>query len=181
MSSQRTVRLKRNGSNRASVAHTKLRAMCTGPPYLTASMLESEMPHGAGSEAIGLVNRRSSIRGHQLQLLAAFQAARCDVGIPSLIIRRYSTCVREISAKKSLNVERFRPAVGPNLRPDDVTNMGTIMRWAYMGIPTAIFVWSQAIADELPDCKKIRNAGKKMECLQNSIAFLQKQATGIVV
>jgi hypothetical protein len=33
-------------------------------------MLESEMPHGAGSEAIGLVNRRSSIRGHQRQLLA---------------------------------------------------------------------------------------------------------------
>jgi hypothetical protein len=59
--------------------------------------------------------------------------------------------------------------------------MGTIMRWAFMGIPTAIFVWSQAIADELPDCKKIRNAGKKMECLQNSIAILQKQATGIVV
>jgi hypothetical protein len=59
--------------------------------------------------------------------------------------------------------------------------MGTIMRWAFMGIPTAIFMWSQAIADELPDCKKIRNAGKKMECLQNSIAILQKQATGIVV
>ena len=33
-------------------------------------MLESEMPHGAGSEAIGLVNRRSSTRGHQRQLLA---------------------------------------------------------------------------------------------------------------
>ena len=43
-------------------------------------------------------------------------------------------------------------------------------------------MWSQiAIADELPDCKKMRNAGKKMECLQNSIAILQKQATGIVV
>ena len=55
------------------------------------------------------------------------------------------------------------------------------MRWAFMGIPTAIFVWSQAIADQLPDCKKIRNTGKKMECLQNSIAILQKQATGIVV
>jgi H-type lectin domain len=59
--------------------------------------------------------------------------------------------------------------------------MGTIMRWAFMGIPTATFVWSQAIADELPDCKKIRNAGKKIECLQNSIAILQKQATGIVL
>ena len=33
-------------------------------------MLESEMPHGAGSEAIGLVNRRSSTRGRQRQLLA---------------------------------------------------------------------------------------------------------------
>jgi hypothetical protein len=63
-----------------------------------------------------------------------------------------------------------------------VTNMGTIMRWAFMGIPTAILMWSQvAIADELPDCKTIRNAGKKMECLQNSIAILQKQATAIVV
>jgi hypothetical protein len=63
-----------------------------------------------------------------------------------------------------------------------VIKMGTIMRWAFMGIPTAIFLWSQvAIADELPDCKKIRNAGKKMECLQNSIAILQKQASGNVV
>ena len=58
---------------------------------------------------------------------------------------------------------------------------GTIMRWAFMWITTAIFVWSQAIANELPDCKKIRNAGKKMECLQNSIAILQKHATGNVV
>ena len=59
---------------------------------------------------------------------------------------------------------------------------GTIMRWAFMGITTAILMWSQAaIADELPDCKTIRNAGKKMECLQNSIAILQKQATGNVV
>jgi H-type lectin domain len=59
--------------------------------------------------------------------------------------------------------------------------MGTIMRWAFMWITTAISMWSQVvIADELPDCKKIRNAGKKMECLQNSIAILQKQATGIV-
>ena len=56
------------------------------------------------------------------------------------------------------------------------------MRWAFMGITTAILMWSQvAIADELPDCKTIRNAGKKMECLQNSIAILQKQATGNVV
>ena len=63
-----------------------------------------------------------------------------------------------------------------------MTNMGTIMRWAFMGIPTAIFMWSQvAIAVELSDCKKIRNAGQKMECLQNSIAILQKQATGNVV
>ena len=56
------------------------------------------------------------------------------------------------------------------------------MRWAFVGITTAILVWTQvAIADELPDCKAIRNASKKMECLQNSIAILQKQATGIVV
>jgi hypothetical protein len=61
-------------------------------------------------------------------------------------------------------------------------NMGTIMRWAFVGITTAILMWSQAaIAEELPDCKTIRNAGKKMECLQNSIAILQKQATGNVV
>jgi hypothetical protein len=38
-----------------------------------------------------------------------------------------------------------------------------------------------ATADELPDCKTIRNVAKKMECLQNSIAILQKQATGNVV
>ena len=63
-----------------------------------------------------------------------------------------------------------------------MTNMGTIMRWAFMAIPTAIFMWSQvAIADELPDCKKMRNTDKKMECLQNSIASLQKHATGNVV
>ena len=43
-------------------------------------------------------------------------------------------------------------------------------------------MWSQvAIADELPDCKKMRNTGKKMECLQNSIAILQKHATANVV
>ncbi|MGA3341526.1 MAG: H-type lectin domain-containing protein [Methylocella sp.] len=60
--------------------------------------------------------------------------------------------------------------------------MGSIMRWAFMGIPGAILMWSQvATADELPDCKTIRNAAKKMECLQNSIAILQKQATGNVV
>jgi hypothetical protein len=59
---------------------------------------------------------------------------------------------------------------------------GTIMRWAFMWITTAILMGSQvAIADELPDCKKIRNAGKKMECLQNSIVILQKQASGNVV
>ena len=53
---------------------------------------------------------------------------------------------------------------------------------AIMGIPTAILMWSEAaIADELPDRKPIRNAAKKMECLQNSIAILQKQATGTVV
>jgi len=38
-----------------------------------------------------------------------------------------------------------------------------------------------ATADELPDCNTIRNAARKMECLQNSIAILQKQATGNVV
>jgi hypothetical protein len=60
-------------------------------------------------------------------------------------------------------------------------NMGTIMRWAFVGF-SAILVWPQvATAHELPDCKTIRNAGKKMECLQNSIAILQKQATGNVV
>jgi H-type lectin domain len=60
--------------------------------------------------------------------------------------------------------------------------MGAIMRWVFMGIITAILIWSHAaIADELPDCKTIRNTGKKMECLQNSIAILQKQATGNVV
>ena len=56
------------------------------------------------------------------------------------------------------------------------------MRWAFVGITTAILVWNQvAIADELPDCKAIRNASKKMECLQTSITMLQKQATGNVV
>ena len=61
--------------------------------------------------------------------------------------------------------------------------MGTIMRWAFMGITTAIWMWSSqvTVADELPDCKTMRNAGKKMECLQKSIAILQKQATGNVV
>jgi hypothetical protein len=63
-----------------------------------------------------------------------------------------------------------------------VANVGTIMRWAFMGIPTAILMWSQvAIAVELPDCKKMRNTGEKMECLQNSISILQKHATGNVV
>jgi hypothetical protein len=63
-----------------------------------------------------------------------------------------------------------------------VANVATIMRWAFMGITTATLMWSQvAIANELPNCKTIRNAGKKMECLQNSIAILQKHATGIVV
>ncbi len=56
------------------------------------------------------------------------------------------------------------------------------MRWVFTGIITAILMWSwSAIADELPNCKTIRNAGKKMECLQNSIAILQKQAAGNVV
>ncbi|HTV34522.1 MAG TPA: H-type lectin domain-containing protein [Methylocella sp.] len=56
------------------------------------------------------------------------------------------------------------------------------MRWAFMGISFAILMWSQAAtADELPDCKTIRNAAKKMECLQNSIAILEKQATGNVL
>jgi H-type lectin domain len=60
--------------------------------------------------------------------------------------------------------------------------MGTIMRSVFMWITTAISMWSHVvIADELPDCKKMRNAGKKMECLQNSVAILQKHATGNVV
>jgi hypothetical protein len=60
--------------------------------------------------------------------------------------------------------------------------MSMMMRWVFTGIITAILMWSQvAIADELPDCKTIRNTGKKMECLQNRIAILQKQATGNVV
>jgi hypothetical protein len=37
------------------------------------------------------------------------------------------------------------------------------------------------IADELPDCRKIRNANKKMECLQDSVAILQKRTIGNVV
>ena len=63
-----------------------------------------------------------------------------------------------------------------------MTNMGTIMLRAFMWITTAMLMWSQVvIADELRDCKTIRNAGKKMECLQNSISILQKQAIGNVV
>ena len=63
-----------------------------------------------------------------------------------------------------------------------MANMGTIMRWVFTGIITALLMWSHVvIADELPDCKTIRNTGKKMDCLQNSIAILQKQATGNVV
>jgi hypothetical protein len=43
-----------------------------------------------------------------------------------------------------------------------------------MGIATAMLMWPQVgIANELPDCKAIRNAGKKMVCLQNIIANLQ--------
>jgi hypothetical protein len=86
------------------------------------------------------------------------------------------------ACEKVLNVGSFRPAVGRNPEADDVANMGTIMRWAFMWISTAILMWSQVvIADELPNCKQMRNTGKKMECLQNSIAILQKQATGNVV
>jgi hypothetical protein len=63
-----------------------------------------------------------------------------------------------------------------------MAKMGTIMRWAFVGITTAVLVWTHvAIADEMPDCKAMRNASKKMECLQTSIAMLQKQATGNVV
>ena len=52
------------------------------------------------------------------------------------------------------------------------------MRSEFMWITTAISMWSHVdIAEELPDCKAMRNAGKKMECLQNSIAILQKHAT----
>ena len=81
-----------------------------------------------------------------------------------------------------MNIGTFRRAFGRDPRLNDVANMGMMMRWVFMGIITAILMWSQAaIADELPDCKTIRNAGKKMECLQNSIAILQKQATGNVV
>jgi hypothetical protein len=60
--------------------------------------------------------------------------------------------------------------------------MGTIMRSAFILLTTAISMSSHVvIADELPDCKTMRNAGKKMECLQNSIAILQKHATGNIV
>jgi len=63
-----------------------------------------------------------------------------------------------------------------------MAKMGAIMRWTFVGITTSILVWTQvAIADELPNCKAIRNASKKMECLQISIAMLQKQGTGNVV
>jgi H-type lectin domain len=68
------------------------------------------------------------------------------------------------------------------LGADDVANMGTIMQSAFMLLTTAISMWSHVvIADELPDCKTMRNAGKKMECLQNSIAILRKHATGNVI
>ena len=63
-----------------------------------------------------------------------------------------------------------------------MANMGTIMRWAFMGITIAILMWSQvAIAIDLPNCKSIRNADKKMECLQFSVTILQKQAAGNLV
>jgi H-type lectin domain len=47
------------------------------------------------------------------------------------------------------------------------------------GVTTAILMWSSraTVAIELPDCKAMGNTGKKIDCLQNSIAILQKQAT----
>lgn len=52
------------------------------------------------------------------------------------------------------------------------------MRWPLMRIIAAIFAWSQVVvADELPDCKATLNNGEKVECLERSIAILQKIAT----
>jgi len=64
-----------------------------------------------------------------------------------------------------------------------VSNMSTIMRWAFIGITAAILMWSChiAVAVELADCTVMRNASKKIECLQRSIAILQKQDVGNVV
>ncbi len=51
------------------------------------------------------------------------------------------------------------------------------MRLSFIWTATVIALWSQAVnADELPDCKAVIDADKKMECLENSIAILQKQA-----
>jgi len=70
LSSRRKVRLKRNGRNRASVwAHQNTREV-DGAALHHSFYARKRNPHGAGSEAIGLVNRRSSTRGHQRQLLA---------------------------------------------------------------------------------------------------------------
>jgi hypothetical protein len=44
--------------------------------------------------------------------------------------------------------------------------------------PSRPRTWSQVVvADELPDCKALLNVGEKMECLERSIAILQKVAT----
>jgi H-type lectin domain len=63
-----------------------------------------------------------------------------------------------------------------------MANKGRIMQRAFLWIITAILVWSRAaIAEDLPDCRTIRNAAKKIECLQDSITILQKEALGNVV
>jgi H-type lectin domain len=56
------------------------------------------------------------------------------------------------------------------------------MQWVIVWIINAMVIWcSAAIGDELPDCRTIRSASKKMECLQDSVTILQKRTTGNVV
>jgi H-type lectin domain len=60
--------------------------------------------------------------------------------------------------------------------------MEMTMRLAFMWSAAAISMWSPVVvADELPDCKAMLNAGAKMECLESGIAILQKQAPRNVV
>lgn len=52
------------------------------------------------------------------------------------------------------------------------------MQGKVIWIITAILISSQAaVADDLPNCRAIRDTGKKFQCLENSIIMLQKQAT----
>lgn len=56
------------------------------------------------------------------------------------------------------------------------------MQGIFIGIVGAILMCSQAaIADDLLDCRTIRGASKKFQCLEDSIAILQKQATETAV